>query len=120
MAQQFLPEVTEDDCRVVLMHGKVEGVVGRLPASGEVRANFRVGGSANAMELSERQLEICTVIGERLVAEGIYFAGLDLIGDWLTEINITSPTGLRAVKDLYGTAPESAFWDAVEGSKHHT
>lgn len=114
MAQQFLPEVAERDLRVILIDGRVEGVIGRLPADGEVRSNLRVGGTACRAELNTRQQKICMNVGEILAEKGILFAGLDLIGDFLTEINITSPTGLRAVKNLYGTAPEATFWDAVE------
>lgn len=114
IAQQFLPEVAEHDLRVILINGKVEGAIGRLPAEGEIRANLRVGGVAVAATLNPRQQEICNKIGTVLLEKGILFAGLDLIGDWLTEINITSPTGLRAVKNLCGASPEVAFWDAVE------
>lgn len=114
IAQKFLPEVAERDLRVLLINGKIEGAFGRLPATGEMRANMRVGGTPVRTELNARQQEICETVGDVLLAEGILFAGLDLIGDWLTEINITSPTGLRAVQALYGTAPEAAFWDAVE------
>jgi glutathione synthase len=114
VAQQFRPEVSDKDCRVVMINGKYEGAVGRLPATGEVRANFRVGGSAAKVELTAKQREMCEAIGPELKARGIYFAGLDFIGDWLTEINITSPTGLRPIKQLYSTHPEHAFWDAIE------
>ncbi len=113
IAQKFLPEVVDQDVRVLLINGKIEGAFGRLPASGEVRANMRVGGTPVRMELSVRQREICEAVGEALLAEGIMLAGLDVIGDWLTEINITSPTGLRAVQTLYGSSPATAFWDAV-------
>ena len=114
VAQTFLPEVTERDLRVVLVNGRIEGVIGRLPISGEVRSNMRVGGTPVAAELNERQRALCEEVGEVCFERGILFAGLDLIGDYLTEINITSPTGLRAVKNLYGTKPEAAFWNAVE------
>ena len=114
MAQRFLPEVSDGDKRIVLMDGKVEGVLGRIPAEGEIRANFRAGGSAAMGELSPRQHEICEAVGPELVKRNLIFAGLDVIGDYLTEINLTSPTGLPAIKRLYGNAPDSAFWDAVE------
>lgn len=113
IAQKFLSDVAERDLRVLMIAGRVEGVIGRLPASGEVRSNMRVGGTPVRAELNAKQQEICDAIGEALMRHGILFAGLDLIGDWLTEINITSPTGLRAAKNLYGTSPESVFWDAV-------
>lgn len=114
VVQKFLPEVAAHDLRVILINGQVEGVIGRLPADGEIRSNMRVGGTPCKAELNARQRKICREVGNVCAERGILFAGLDLIGDWLTEINITSPTGLRAVKNLYGTAPEAAFWDAVE------
>lgn len=113
MFQRFLPEVAREDKRVILIDGKVEGVLGRIPAEGEVRANFRVGGTAAPATLNARQKEICERVGVVLKAEGVLFAGLDLIGDWLTEINITSPTGLRGLLDLYGQNAAVAFWDAL-------
>ena len=114
MVQAFLPEVARQDMRVLLINGKVEGVTGRIPAAGEVRANFRVGGSAAAVELNAKQHAICDAIGPALAEAGIYFAGIDLIGDYLTEVNVTSPTGFRAVYDLYGINAAVAFWDGVE------
>jgi glutathione synthase len=113
VAQRFLPEVTEGDRRVVMIDGQVAGLLGRLPAAGEIRANLRVGGTAAQAALTPRQQDICARLGPALQARGILLAGVDFIGDWLTEINITSPTGLRALKQLYGTAPEADFWDAV-------
>lgn len=114
MAQRFLPEVRDGDKRIILMDGKIEGVLGRIPAEGEIRANFRAGGSAAMGELSPRQHAICEVIGPELVKRNLLFAGLDVIGDYLTEINLTSPTTLPAIKRAYGIAPEIAFWDAIE------
>lgn len=113
VAQRFLPEVTEGDRRVVMIDGQVAGLLGRLPAVGEIRANLRVGGMAAEATLTPRQQEICARLGPALRERGILLAGVDFIGDWLTEINITSPTGLRALKQLYGTTPEADFWDAV-------
>lgn len=114
MIQAFLPEVTSEDRRIIMMDGKVSAVVGRIPAEGEIRANFRVGGSAAKAELSDKQQQICKTVGAWLHENGIVFAGLDLIGDYLTEINITSPTGLRAAEELYGINAAKDFWDAVE------
>jgi glutathione synthase len=88
--------------------------MGRLPAEGEIRANFRVGGQAAKIEATPRQREIGKKVGEVLRARGLLLAGLDFIGDWLTEINITSPTGLRQLNALYGLRLERDFWDAVE------
>jgi glutathione synthase len=114
MAQRFLPEVRDGDKRIILMDGKVEGVLGRIPAQGEIRANFRAGGSAATGELTPKQLEICDAVGHELVKRNLIFAGLDVIGDYLTEINLTSPTALPAIKRLTGVHPEIAFWDAIE------
>ncbi len=113
MVQAFLPEVKDQDVRVILINGKVEAAVGRIPAAGEIRANFRVGGTAAAVELSPRQHQICEAVGTKLKANGVLFAGLDLIGEYLTEINITSPTGIRPAQKLYGTNPAEAFWQAL-------
>jgi glutathione synthase len=112
--QRFLPEVKGEDRRVILIDGNVEGVIGRIPASGHVRANMRVGGQAVASELNAKQQQICEEVGALIALQGIIFAGLDLIGDYLTEINVTSPTGLRAVMSTAGHNPAVAFWDAVE------
>ena len=117
MAQRFLPEVSDGDRRIILIDGKVEGVLGRIPDAGEIRANFRVGGTAAEAALTPKQKEICDVIGPELKKRGLVFVGLDVIGDWLTEINVTSPTGLRGVKDLYGTTPEVSIWNAIEAAR---
>lgn len=114
MAQKFLPEVKTGDRRVIFADGKVAGAMARLPAEGEIRANFRVGGTAAKAELSAKQKEICEAIGPALKKRDIIFAGVDLIGDWLTEINITSPTGIPAMNRLYGKKIESEIWDAIE------
>jgi glutathione synthase len=119
VAQRFLPEVRDGDRRVVLIDGKVAGLLGRIPAEGEIRANLRVGGAAAKVTLTPRQQEICDRLTPELQARGLLFAGVDFIGDWLTEINITSPTGLRALKELYGTTPEAVFWDAIERKRTH-
>lgn len=113
MVQQFLPEVASEDKRIILINGKVVGATGRIPAAGEIRANFRVGGTAAAVELNAKQQHICDTIGPALRDAGIHFAGVDLIGDYLTEVNVTSPTGFRAIKDLYGVNPAEAFWDSI-------
>ena len=117
VAQRFLPEVTEGDRRVILIDGQVAGLLGRLPAEGEIRANLRVGGTAARAQLTPRQKAICERIGPELKSRGLLLAGVDFIGDWLTEINLTSPTGLRAIKQLDGTTPEVDFWDAVERAR---
>jgi len=114
MIQPFLPEVTSRDLRVILIDGAIAGVFGRIPAEGVIRANLRVGGTAVKATLNDKQQSICERVGVILKQTGIVFAGLDLIGDYLTEINVTSPTGLRAVQTLYGTNPAATFWDAIE------
>lgn len=114
IAQKFLPEVKSEDKRVIMVDGEVAGVVGRVPAAGNIRANMRVGGTASKAELSKKQKEICEVLRASLKDKGIIFAGLDLIGDYLTEINITSPTTLRAANNLYGVNLERNIWDAIE------
>lgn len=114
MIQPFLPEVATRDLRVIMIDGAVAGVFGRIPAEGTIRANLRVGGTAVKATLNDAQQAICQRVGALLKQTHVLFAGLDLIGDYLTEINVTSPTGLRTVQSLYGTNPAAAFWDAIE------
>lgn len=114
MVQRFLPEVISEDRRIILIDGRVAGAMGRIPASGEIRANFRVGGSPAAVTLTPKQLEICEAVGPVLREKNLLFAGLDVIGDHLTEINITSPTGMVQMNALYGLSLEVEFWDALE------
>ena len=114
IAQRFLPEVKSEDKRIILIDGEIAGAVGRIPASGNIRANMRVGGTAVKAELTSKQLEICKALRQPLKDKGLLFVGLDVIGDFLTEINITSPTTLRAVNDLSGTHLERNIWDAIE------
>ncbi len=113
IVQRFLPEVSEQDRRVILIDGKIAGAIGRIPLAGHIRSNMRVGGQAVAAELSARQRTICEAVGAVIAREGILLAGLDLIGEYLTEINVTSPTGLRAVAATSEHRPAAAFWDAV-------
>ena len=114
MVQPFLPEVRAGDRRIILIDGEVQGVMGRIPAEHEIRANFRVGGSPATAELTEKQKEICDALKPVLKEKGLLFVGLDVIGDWLTEINITSPTGMVQMNKLYGIKLEARFWKAVE------
>ncbi len=117
MAQAFLPEVKDKDIRVLLVNGKVSGAIGRIPAEGSIRANMRVGGTPIAVELNRKQQAICDHVGAKLKVGGVMLAGLDLIGDYLTEVNITSPTGIRAVQNLYeGVNPAAEFCDAVQAA----
>ncbi len=121
IAQRYVPEVREGDKRILLLEGEPIGAVLRVPLHYESRANFHVGGSAKQTRLTERDLEICRRLGPELRARGILFAGIDVIGDFLTEVNVTSPTGIREVNRLDGVRLESAVLDAVErlaGSAH--
>lgn len=114
MAQRYLPEIREGDKRVILVEGEALGAVLRVPAEGESRANFHVGGQPAATEVDDRDREIAAAIGPELVRLGIVFAGIDVIGGWLTEVNVTSPTGLREIADLGGPRLEVDVLDAVE------
>lgn len=114
LAQKFLPEVRDQDRRIILIDGEIAGVVGRIPAEGEIRANFRVGGSAAKAHLTKRQHEICEAVKPVLKEKDLLFVGLDVIGDYLTEINITSPTGMAQINQLEGIKCEALFWDALE------
>ncbi len=114
MVQMFLPDVKTGDRRIILADGKVAGVMGRIPPEHEIRANFRVGGTAAKAELSKRQKEICDALEPVLREKGLLFVGLDVIGDYLTEINVTSPTGIRPMNRLYGIKVEAILWDAIE------
>lgn len=114
VVQAFLPEISKGDSRIVLIGGEVAGAFARIPAKGEIRANMRVGGSARAVDITRGQKKICDALAPVLVEKGIVFAGIDVIGDKLIEINTTSPTGLRQLKAMYDTTPERDFWDYVE------
>ncbi len=113
MWQRFLPEVGERDTRVILIDGKVAGAFTRIPKAGSIRANMRIGGTPQKTTLSETQTAICNALAPRLAKEGLLFVGLDLIGDFLTEINVTSPTGLRAMQELYGRNLAAQLWDTL-------
>ena len=114
MWQQFRPEVANADKRVLFIDGKVAAVFGRTPGENSIRANMRVGGQPVQAELNTHQQKICDTLSPFLKAQGLMLAGIDLIGDYLTEINVTSPTGLRAAERLYGINLATTFWDAVE------
>ena len=115
MLQAFLPAVAKGDKRIVLVDGEVAGAINRLPGEGEIRSNLAVGGSAVKTELTEREREICAVLGPDLKARGLLFVGIDVIGgEWLTEINVTSPTGIVAIERFDGTDVAGMIWDAIE------
>jgi len=114
MVQRYLPEVRRGDKRIILVDGEFAGMINRVPAEGEARSNMHVGGKPVATDPSPRDLEICRVIGPELRARGLIFAGIDVIGDWLTEINVTSPTGIQEVKRFGGPDGAALIWDAIE------
>ena len=115
IAQKFLPAVTAGDKRIILLDGEAVGAINRVPAPGEARSNMHVGGRAEAVEMSERDQEICDRIGPALAERGLVFAGIDVIGDWLTEINVTSPTGVQEVRRFGGADISALFLDWIEG-----
>ncbi len=115
--QKFLPEIAEGDKRIVLVNGEVAGAVNRVPGEGEIRSNLAVGGKGQKTELTQQELEICSVLGPELRRRGLLFVGIDVIGGrWLTEINVTSPTGIVAIDKFNGTDTPSLIWDAIEAS----
>jgi glutathione synthase len=114
IVQRYLPEVREGDKRIILVDGEPAGAVLRVPAKGEARANLHVGGKAVKATLTPRERAICAAIGPTLRAQGLLFVGIDVIGDFLTEINVTSPTGIQEINRLGGVALEAAIWDAIE------
>jgi glutathione synthase len=115
VVQAFLPGVAEGDKRIVLVDGEVTGAVNRIPDEGEIRSNLAVGGKAAKTGLTAREEEICAAIGPELKARGLLFVGIDVIGgEWLTEINVTSPTGIVAIDRFNGTDTPALIWDAIE------
>ena len=115
MVQQFLPSVAKGDKRIVLVDGEVAGAINRKPGEGEFRSNLAQGGSAEAATLTDREAEICAAMGPELKKRGLVFVGIDVIGgEWLTEINVTSPTGIVAIDRFNGTDTAGAIWDAAE------
>ncbi|MBL8506735.1 MAG: glutathione synthase, partial [Methylobacillus glycogenes] len=115
MIQAFLPEVAEGDKRIVLVDGEIAGAINRLPGEGEFRSNLAMGGRAEATTLTAREEEICAALGPELKRRGLVFVGIDVIGGrWLTEINVTSPTGIVAIDRFNGTDTPGRIWDAIE------
>ena len=115
IVQRYLPEVRQGDKRIILVDGVPAGGVARIPVEGDARANFHAGGGAQKTELTAREREICEQIGPALVERGLTFVGIDVIGDYLTEINVTSPTGIQEINRLDGVHVEKLLWDAIEG-----
>jgi glutathione synthase len=114
MVQRYIPEVRRGDKRIILVEGEAMGAVLRVPPEGEARANLHVGARPVKTELTARDREICAAIGPTLRAQGLVFVGIDVIGDWLTEINVTSPTGIQEIARLDGIEIAPKIWDAIE------
>jgi glutathione synthase len=114
IVQRYLPEVRQGDKRIILIDGIAAGAVNRVPAAGESRSNMHVGGRPEKSALTKRETEICEAIGPTLKERGLVFVGIDVIGDYLTEINVTSPTGLQEINRFDGTTLEVELWDAIE------
>jgi glutathione synthase len=114
IAQQFLPDVSKGDKRIILVDGEPVGAINRVPAEGETRSNMHVGGRPEKIGLTDRDREICDRIGARLRQRGQIFVGIDVIGDYLTEINVTSPTGLQELERFDGTNASALIWEAIE------
>ena len=114
IVQRYVPEVRKGDKRIILIDGKVAGAINRVPAAGEARSNMHVGGRPEKTELTKREQEICDIIGPALKERGLLFTGIDVIGDYLTEINVTSPTGIQEINRFNGTILEADIWNAIE------
>ena len=114
IAQAFLPAVSEGDKRIILVDGKVAGAINRRPGKGEIRSNLAAGGTAEATSLSAREQEICDALGPELSKRGLLFVGIDVIGGMLTEINVTSPTGIVALDRFNDSDTAALIWDTIE------
>ncbi|WP_170332311.1 glutathione synthase [Ruegeria arenilitoris] len=114
IVQKFLPDVSNGDKRVILVDGEPVGAINRVPAEGETRSNMHVGGRPEKIGLTERDLEICAAIGPLLKEKGQVFVGIDVIGDYLTEINVTSPTGIQELERFNGVNVAQKIWEAIE------
>ncbi|MEQ8294613.1 MAG: glutathione synthase [Roseovarius sp.] len=117
IAQKYLPEIKKGDKRVILVDGEPVGAINRIPGAGETRSNMHVGGRPEKVELTERDREICRIIGPRLRECGQVFVGIDVIGTYLTEINVTSPTGIQELERFDGVNVAAKIWEAIEGKR---
>ena len=117
IAQKFIPAVSRGDKRILLVDGQPVGAINRVPAKGQVRSNMARGGRAEAVEITARDREICAAIGPELKRRGLIFVGIDVIGDYLTEINVTSPTGAQQLKRFSGVDAAAALWDCIEAKR---
>ncbi len=123
IVQRYIPEVRKGDKRIILVDGEPVGAVLRVPPDGEARANLHVGARAEKTTLTKREHEICAAIGPTLKEKGLVFVGIDVLGDYLTEINVTSPTGIQEIDRFDGISIASMVWDAIErrfGERHRT
>jgi len=112
--QRYLPEVRNGDCRVIMIDGEIAGAINRIPPKGQARSNLHVGGKAEKKILNKRESEICEALSEELKKKELILVGLDIIGNYLTEINVTSPTGVQEISKFDNSNISSKFWDAVE------
>ena len=112
--QRYLPQVRNGDCRVVMINGEIAGAVNRVPPKGEARSNLHVGGKAEKKILNKKEIEICEALSEELKKKELILVGLDIIGNYLTEINVTSPTGVQEISKFNNFNISSKFWDSVE------
>jgi glutathione synthase len=117
VVQKWLPDVRHGDKRIILVDGAFAGAVNRVPAADDLRSNMVRGGAAQATELTPREREICARLGPALRERGLLFTGIDVIGDYLTEINVTSPTGIRAIRKLGGPDIAAMIWDKIEAMR---
>lgn len=117
IVQRYLPEVRKGDKRIILVDGAFAGAINRVPAAGEARSNMHVGGKPEATKLTKREQDICAALGPELKKRGLIFTGIDVIGDYLTEINVTSPTGILEVRRFGGPDIAKLIWDAIERRK---
>lgn len=117
IAQKYVPDVVKGDKRIILVDGEPVGAINRIPADGETRSNMHVGGRPEKIGLTERDLQICAEIGPVLREKGQIFVGIDVIGDWLTEINVTSPTGIQELERFDGTNAARLIWEAIESRR---
>src|ERR1700748_695170 len=120
IVQRYLPEVRQGDKRIILVDGEFAGAINRVPAEGEARSNMHVGGRPEKTELTARERDICAAIGPELKRRGLIFTGIDVIGDYMTEINVTSPTGIHEVRRFGGADIAALVWDAIEQRRKGT
>ena len=117
IAQKYVPDVSNGDKRIILVDGEPIGAINRVPPIGETRSNLHIGGTAEKIGLTARDKEICDAIGPLLREKGQVFVGIDVIGDYLTEINVTSPTGIQELERFDGINAAGAIWDAIAARK---